>query len=101
MIVERIHVEEGFLDGLDLSCAKGLNVLIGPRGVGKTSVIELIRFCLGARTLTEKAAKTSSEHALSILGQGSVTVTASRDGQSVNVTRTAEHWSNRDNISAF
>ena len=48
MIIERVQVEEGFLDGLDLRFTKGLNVLIGPRGSGKTSVIELIRFCLGA-----------------------------------------------------
>jgi hypothetical protein len=27
--IERIHVEGGFLDGLDLSFASGLNVIIG------------------------------------------------------------------------
>jgi predicted AAA+ superfamily ATPase len=40
MIIKRIQVEEGFLDGLDIAFAPGLNVLIGPRGTGKTSVIE-------------------------------------------------------------
>ena len=52
-MIERIQVEEGFLDGLDLTFVSGLNVLIGPRGSGKTSVIELIRFCLDVKGITE------------------------------------------------
>jgi molybdopterin-guanine dinucleotide biosynthesis protein len=92
MIVRRIQVEEGFLDGLDLYFAEGLNVLIGPRGSGKTSVIELIRFCLGARALTEKASQSSREHALSILGSGRVTVTASAGVEEFTFSRSADHW---------
>ncbi|MEW6160247.1 MAG: AAA family ATPase [Verrucomicrobiota bacterium] len=92
MIIERIQVEEGFLDGLDLSFGPGLNVLIGPRGSGKTSIIELIRFCLGSEALTEKAVVTSREHALSILGSGKVTVTLTSGNESFSVSRTAEHW---------
>jgi len=42
-VIERIQVEEGFLDGLDLTFVAGLNVVIGPRGSGKTSIIELGR----------------------------------------------------------
>jgi hypothetical protein len=40
-----------------------LNVLIGARGTGKTSVIELIRFALGARNHTSGAGQRSAEHA--------------------------------------
>ncbi len=93
MIVERIQVEEGFLDGLDLSFSSGLNVLIGPRGCGKTSIIELIRFCLGAEALTDRMAQTSREHALSILGSGRVTVTVSVGENQHLVSRSAESWS--------
>jgi chromosome segregation ATPase len=92
MIIERIQVEEGFLDGLDLTFAAGLNVLIGPRGSGKTSIIELIRFCLGAPALTDKAAQNSREHALSILGSGKVTVTLNPGTESFTVNRSSEHW---------
>ena len=53
MLLERIRVQEGFLDGRAPGFSPGLNVLIGPRGSGKTSVIELLRFCLGAETITE------------------------------------------------
>jgi recombinational DNA repair ATPase RecF len=35
-------VEDGFLDGLDLRFSDGLNVLIGARGTGKTSIVELL-----------------------------------------------------------
>jgi hypothetical protein len=41
--IERIMIEGGFLDGLDLTLSPGLNVLIGGRGTGKTSIIEEIR----------------------------------------------------------
>jgi ABC-type taurine transport system ATPase subunit len=89
LIIERIQVEEGFLDGLDLTLRDGLNVLIGPRGTGKTSIIELIRFCLGVRGYTEKSDAKAREHALSILSSGQVTVTLKVDGERILVTRTA------------
>ena len=92
MIIERIQVEEGFLDGLDLCFTSGLNVVIGPRGSGKTSLIELIRFCLGAPALTDRATQNSREHALSILGSGRVTVTLNDGNGSFTVSRTSESW---------
>jgi energy-coupling factor transporter ATP-binding protein EcfA2 len=98
MIIERIQVEEGFLDGLDLHFTGGLNVLIGPRGSGKTSIIELIRFCLGAPALTEKAAITAKEHALSILSSGRITLTLNYGKESITVSRTAEHWTKSGNL---
>jgi len=90
VFISRIQVEEGFLNDLDLKFAEGLNVLIGSRGAGKTSVIELIRFCLDAPALTKTVSETSREHALSILGTGSVTVTLTDGNRSIAVSRTAE-----------
>ena len=89
MLIERIQVEEGFLDGLDIGFARGLNVIIGERGTGKTSLIELIRFCLMAEGYTPESAKRSRDHALSILGSGQVTVTLLDGDRKVLVTRTA------------
>lgn len=80
MRIERVQIEESFLDGLDVLFALGLNVIIGERGTGKTSLIELVRFCLGVQGYTSDSAKRSLDHALSILGSGQVTVTLS-DGQ--------------------
>ena len=89
MLIERIQVEEGFLDGLDIGFTRGLNVIIGERGTGKTSLIELIRFCLMAEGYTPESAKRSRDHALSILGSGQVTVTLLDGDRKVLVTRTA------------
>src|SRR5689334_5351056 len=83
-------VEGGFLDGLDLEFSGGLNVLIGGRGTGKTSVIELIRFCLNTMNYSESAARRSREHALGVLGDGRVSLTLGENGHDVHVSRTAQ-----------
>ena len=80
VLIERVQIEDGFLDGLDVQFADGLNVLIGARGTGKTSLIELIRFALGASAFTEDAARRGQQQALSVLQGGQVTVVI-RDGQ--------------------
>ncbi len=77
--IERIEVEEGFLDGLDLEFAPGLNVVIGARGAGKTSMLELIRFVLGATTFTDRAAAASEAQIRAVLGRGRVTLTVRED----------------------
>ena len=89
MHIERVQVEEGFLDGLDVTLMPGLNVIIGARGTGKTSFIELIRFCLDVGGYTAETSKHSRDHALSVLGAGQVTVTLSDGTERIIVTRTA------------
>lgn len=89
MYIKRVQVEEGFLDGLDVFFAQGLNVIIGERGTGKTSLIELIRFCLNAQGHTPQSARRSTEHALSVLGSGQVTVTLANGDHETLITRTA------------
>ena len=95
MRIKRVQIEEGFLDGLDVSFATGLNVVIGERGTGKTSLIELVRFCLGVRGYTSDSTKRSLDHALSILKSGQVTVTLSDGERDVLVTRSASDESPR------
>jgi hypothetical protein len=43
-----IRITGGFLDGAAFDLADGLNCLIGARGTGKTSVLELVRYALDA-----------------------------------------------------
>jgi DNA repair ATPase RecN len=75
VIITRIQVEGGFLDGLNLRFVPGLNVLIGGRGTGKSSIIELIRFCLDHRgSANEEDQKHSRDQALSVLQDGEVTL---------------------------
>lgn len=89
MIIERIQIEEGFLNGFDVSPRPGLNVFIGARGTGKTTLIELIRFCLGVEGFTPETTKRSREHALSVLGSGQVTLTLIDGGRRITVSRSA------------
>ncbi len=70
-------MDEGFLDGLDLRLDRGLTVVIGARGTGKTSLVELVRFCLGVGSFTDEADQREYQHALSVLESGQVTVTLS------------------------
>ncbi len=44
--IRALSVIGGFLDGVQLEFADGLNCIIGGRGTGKTTVLELIRFAL-------------------------------------------------------
>lgn len=91
MYIERVQVEaEGFLSGLDLEFSPSLNVIIGARGTGKTSLIELIRFCLQAGAFTEDAGNRGEQQAMAILAGGAVTVTMNDRGSRFTITRSAD-----------
>lgn len=95
MHIERVQIEEGFLDGLDVTFAPGLNIIIGERGTGKTSLIELIRFCLGVKGYTTETSRRSREHAISVLAGGQISITLSDGQRRINVTRTINDESPR------
>jgi len=44
--LKSISIVGGFLDGMNIEFADGLNCLIGHRGTGKTTVLEFIRYAL-------------------------------------------------------
>ncbi|WP_248763904.1 AAA family ATPase [Pseudarthrobacter sp. SSS035] len=90
MYIERLQVEtEGFLSGLNLKFNEGLNVIIGARGTGKTSIVELIRFCLGAGSFTEDAGLRGNQQAVAILEGGAVTLTIKDGDANYLITRSA------------
>lgn len=89
--LKRLEVSGGFLSDLDIEFVPGLNVIIGPRGAGKTSVLELLRYAFGVEAITPEADQRARRHALDVLVDGSVAVTmedgpveviVSRDGHS-------------------
>ncbi|UGB27212.1 AAA family ATPase [Methylorubrum sp. B1-46] len=99
MHISRVQVEEGFLNGLDLYLPPGLIAIIGARGTGKTSLVELIRYALKAPNHTVDAAKASIEHAQAVLGDGEIAVTLEDLLDEVHVSRTA--YDEHSNASDF
>src|SRR5438874_8386600 len=95
MIISSLEVEEGFLDGIHLDFVPGLNVLIGPRGCGKTSVIELTRFVLGVSAFTDGINSAARRHALAVLGSGQAAVRLIDGGNEMLVARTAAEEAGR------
>lgn len=89
MWIASIRIEGGSLDGFRQNLSPGLNVLIGGRGTGKSSVIELIRFCLGAPSSSDSISKDALEHALGVLGDGKVVITLTNGSDRLEVSRIA------------
>lgn len=71
----------GFLNGLDVSLSQGLNVIVGPRGVGKTSFLELLRHAVGAQHAEQSPAAVRTRQAFldAVLGTGEVIVDVESD----------------------
>lgn len=46
--IERVVVEGGLHDGLDVEFGPGLNAIIGGKGTGKSALVEMLRFALDA-----------------------------------------------------
>lgn len=53
----RLRIIGGFLDGFDFSFSEKLNCIIGARGTGKTTVLELIRYALNIMPPDQKMQK--------------------------------------------
>ena len=60
----------GFLDGAAIHLNENLNVLIGGRGTGKSTVVESIRYVLGMEPLGEEALKSNSGIIRQVLKSG-------------------------------
>lgn len=91
MKITRVQVEAGFLDGLDLRFEPGLNAIIGARGTGKTSVVELIRFAVGSSAGFQSDSHEAEKHARAVLGDGQVTVTMQKDNGDIVISSRASH----------
>ena len=88
--IERVQIEGGFLDGLDASLKNGLNTIIGARGTGKSTFVELIRYCLGIKGHTTESQAKAIGHARSVLKDGQIIVTLSDGIERIRYSRTAE-----------
>ena len=79
----------GFWDGLEMDFASGLNCIIGARGTGKTTILELCRYCLGQMHATDPIRQQNLTKLIKAnLDRGTVVVTIeTRDGMKYRVAR--------------
>lgn len=84
-----VRITGGFLDGSEFDLADGLNCLIGARGTGKTTVLELVRYALDALPATADAERQRIETLVEAnLGAGTVELTIeTREGLTYKVLR--------------
>lgn len=84
-----VRITGGFMDGLTLDLADGLNCLIGARGTGKTTVLELVRYALDALPPGEDGERQRIEALVRTnLGDGTVElIFETREGLTYKVMR--------------
>lgn len=88
--IQRVQIEGGFLDGFDLNLENGLNTIIGARGTGKSTFVELIRYGLNIEGHNPESSSKALNHALSVLKDGQVTLTLSNGKETHTVSRNSE-----------
>lgn len=88
--LKSMSVVGGFLDGMSIDFADGLNCLIGARGTGKTTVLEFIRYALDAMPADGPARKRVEALIEGNLAGGRIEVAIqNRDGLAYIVSRSA------------
>src|ERR1043165_4343844 len=88
--IRKLTVAGGFLDGLEVEFTDGLICLIGPRGTGKSTVLEMMRYALDA--LPGKPGDPLRKRAESLiksnLGEGRIELLVeTKDGLPYTITR--------------
>jgi ABC-type Na+ transport system ATPase subunit NatA len=90
--IEGVEVSQGFYDGIRFEFHPDMNCLVGGKAVGKSLLVELIKFALGVTSPIEVVNKSSKDmvNARTCLGEGgTVTVhVVSHDGERYRVQRT-------------
>jgi len=91
-----VTVSQGFLKGMDFEFHEGLNSIIGGKGVGKSLLVELLRFVLGQPSPIADIARDMNGKLAQQLGAGGyVTARVQLEAdQEINVVRTYDGISN-------
>jgi energy-coupling factor transporter ATP-binding protein EcfA2 len=79
--ISRIRVTGGYLHGLDVALSRGLNVVVGPRGAGKTAFLEFLRHALAAEHAdrSPEAERQRASFLRAVLGAGEIVVDVESD----------------------
>lgn len=69
--IDTISIYGGYLDGMNIKISKHLNTIIGGRGTGKSTLLEIIRYALGIEPKSKEAKNDIKELMKSNLGSDS------------------------------
>lgn len=69
--IDHIHIYGGYLDGFDLSLSENLSTIIGGRGTGKSTLINIIRYAMAKEPIGKGAKSDYKEMIKQNLGSGS------------------------------
>ncbi|HSR25679.1 MAG TPA: AAA family ATPase, partial [Candidatus Eisenbacteria bacterium] len=84
-----LRIEGGFHDGLVLDLAPGLNAIIGGKGTGKSTLIEILRYVLDAGEPAYKEAASNRKHNFRANAEASV-FAADERGDEYEVRRSGD-----------
>src|SRR5215831_14777286 len=79
-LVEKIEISGGFLPGLSVNIPRGLTCIIGPRGSGKSTLVEALRFAVCGVSAAPKHCVDLIQ--ANLAGGALVTITALAEGSS-------------------
>jgi energy-coupling factor transporter ATP-binding protein EcfA2 len=79
-LVEKIEISGGFLPGLSVNIPQGLTCIIGPRGSGKSTLVEALRFAVCGTLAAPKHCVDLIQ--ANLAGGALVTITALAEGSS-------------------
>src|SRR5262249_19213256 len=85
-----VRVEGGFHDGLSADLAPGLNAVIGGKGTGKSTLIEILRYVLDTGKPTDKDAAANRKHNFRANAEASVFATDAH-GDEYEVRRSGDN----------
>jgi hypothetical protein len=87
-LIVGIKFDGGFLDGQAISFNKSLNCLIGGKGTGKSTIIELIRYTLDILSNDAKIKENEEKQIKDVLGDGKISVIVkTRQGEQYIIER--------------
>lgn len=88
--IKRIRIDGGFMNGVDLELNPNLNCIIGGRGTGKSTLLELIRYAFDVQPKTATNDKQAQSLIRSTFPPGSkITIDFSADGADYCLERQA------------
>ncbi len=87
--ISRVGIEGGFHDGLDVEFGPGLNAIIGGKGTGKSTTLEIIRHVCSAAPSTVEDNNRNRRANFSANANAKIDVVAG-DGQHYEITRSGD-----------